>query len=266
MDLLDYTIPVVDWVTDAGAYKSVPVDHNDLRFNDPLVCLSDFGIGCESFYARSDGCNWPYRRRIEGSLAKVWCRRLVAERLQVANAFLLAHEAEVYVLDAYRPLATQVGLWSFFWNQSADAMPGATDAQRRAYVLRYVSDPTRFQPRDPTTWPVHATGGAVDLTLRSLETGALLQMGAAFDDMQEASRSDALERALLKHEINGDHAALRNRRLLHWAMSEAGFVNYPFEYWHFDWGDQMFVHHLAKSGKDTTKKAWYGYTPLPQDQ
>ena len=35
--------------------------------------------------------------------------------------------------------------------------------------------------------------------------------------------------------------ARRNRRLLYWAMTAAGFVNYPFEFWHFDYKTQAAV-------------------------
>lgn len=36
-----------------------------------------------------------------------------------------------------------------------------------------------------------------------------------------------------------------NRRLLYTVMVEAGFTNYPLEWWHYDYGDQ-FWGHLSK--------------------
>jgi D-alanyl-D-alanine dipeptidase len=34
---------------------------------------------------------------------------------------------------------------------------------------------------------------------------------------------------------------LYNRRLLHNTMTDAGFVNLPSEWWHFDYGDQLWA-------------------------
>jgi D-alanyl-D-alanine dipeptidase len=237
MDPINFTIPILGNPDSAGTYGTVAVDGSDIRLNDPLVRLDDFGVACESFYGRTDGQNWPYHCRIAGSLQQVWCRLLVAKRLQFANALLREHQAELFVWDAYRPIEVQTGLWSFFWSQILEAMPEATEIERRAYMSCIMCPiQPRFNPSDSTTWLVHTSGGAVDLTLRSLETGAMLDMGAEFDGMHEISHSSALERRLAKREISDSNVALLNRRLQHWAMEEAGFVNYPFEYWHFDWG------------------------------
>jgi D-alanyl-D-alanine dipeptidase len=63
-----------------------------------------------------------------------------------------------------------------------------------------------------------------------------------------------------------DDPRLLNRRLLHRAMTEEGFLNYPLEFWHYDFGDQMYVLHagLLKL-PDAPKTAWYGYADAPHD-
>jgi D-alanyl-D-alanine dipeptidase len=258
-----YEIKVQDWNADAGSYRDVAVDAGDSRYNDPLVRLREAGIACESYYARTDGQNRPYNTKIVGSLEEVWCRSLVAEKLIQTNVRLKPFSVELFVWDAYRPIETQEGLWSFFDEQVKCERPDLTDEERYSHVLKYVSDPRRFVSFDSSTWPVHTSGGAIDLTLRSLETGDPLALGAEFDEMTDASHSDALERALRTGEIAGDDAALNNRRLLHWAMENEGFVNYPLEYWHFDWGDQMYVHNLALLAGPSPKAAWYGYIDVP---
>tara|TARA_R110002073_G_scaffold69054_6_gene171319 strand:- start:11075 stop:11869 length:795 start_codon:yes stop_codon:yes gene_type:complete len=263
MNHVEFNIPILDWPSDAGGANRVQVDSSDPRFRDPLVRLSEVGVASESFYARTDKRNSPYNMRIEGSLSQVWCRGLVAKMLQKANALLWQYDTEIFVWDGYRPIETQLGLWSFFWNKSLELMPTATAEQRRAWMLRYVSDPEHFSPVDSTSWPAHSTGGAVDLTLRSRSTHQLLDMGSAFDEMTELSHSDALERMFRDGKIDEDVPALRHRRLLHWAMQRSGFANYPFEFWHFDWGNQMYVKHFEILGRPVGKSAWFGYAESP---
>jgi zinc D-Ala-D-Ala dipeptidase len=263
MEYLEYAIPILDWRSNAGGYKKVPVDMDDYRSNDILIEVEKIGIACESYYARTDGNNSPYHCQIDGCISTVWSRRLVAEKLLEANSLLRPYNSEVFVWDGYRSIETQKGLWSFFWKKSLDEMPTATDDRRRVDVLNYVSDPMSFNRTDPGTWPVHSTGGAVDLTLRNTETLELLDMGTSFDEMSKFSRSDFYERALKRGDINDQTPALRNRRLLHWAMESVGFVNYPLEFWHFDWGDQMFIYNLREKSIEAPKSAWYGYIDPP---
>ncbi len=261
-----YNIPVLGWAANAGSYRNIPIDKRDRRAAEPLVKFADYGIPCESFYDRTDGGNWPYHERIEGATKYVWGRKTVAEMLVRVNARVVPFGVEIFVLDAYRPVKCQEGLWKFFWKQAKLQMPNATEAEQREHVLNFVSDPTRFKRQDSTTWPVHTSGGAVDLTLRDIKTKQLLDMGARFDEMSTDSYSDALEKQLQAGEIKPDDPRLFNRRLLHWAMTEEGFINYPLEFWHYDFGDQMYVLHagLLKTPA-APQSAWYGYADAPHD-
>lgn len=261
---IDYRIPILDWKSDSGGYGGVPVDDGDPRGTEPLAEISAYAIAGENFYAREDGANSPYNRRIAGAVDGVWLRTGVLERIVRANRRLAPYGAELFVFDGYRSVETQQGLWDHFEEEIAREKPGLAPGARRKAVVRYVSDPNRFRRDDPATWPAHTTGAAVDCTLRSLKSGALLDMGAAFDEAREISHSDALERALQAGAIPPDDDALNNRRLLHWAMESEGFVNYPLEYWHFDWGDQMYVHNLALRDGNAPAAAWYGYVDPPQ--
>jgi D-alanyl-D-alanine dipeptidase len=69
----------------------------------------------------------------------------------------------------------------------------------------------------------------------------------------------------LAKEIAEDDPPLVLRRLLHWAMAQEGFINNPFEYWHFDYGDQMYVLYAKLLNKpDVPAAAWYGYVDSPE--
>ena len=259
---IPYTIPLFDKPLHTGSHKNIPLDTSDTRAAEPLVKLTDYAIACDSFKGRSS----IEDAQIEGATAFVWGRKTIAEKLARANAFLRAWDVEIFVRDAYRPIENQQGFWHFYTRQARERMSDATEEERLRYLQSLVADPTQFSPLDSTTWPVHACGGAVDVTLCSLKTGERLLMDID-SPLNETARSDAFERKLLAGEIDENNPYLLNRRLLHWAMTEQGFLNYPQEFWHFDYGDQMYVAYAQMSGlPDAPQAAWYGYVESPEGQ
>ena len=223
----EFRIPIIDWPSDVGGYNGIPVDSAYPRNSEPLADVTAFGIAADSYYARTDGGNWPYNQAISGSLKRVWARSGVAERLASINRRLAPLKLELFVWDGYRSVETQRGLWDYFEAAARRDRPRATETEIEAAVLQYVSDPREFRRSDPATWPAHSTGAALDLTLRNRSTGRLLDMGAAFDEMAAVSHSDALERRLAAGELEETNAPLTNRRILHWAMSTEGFALSP---------------------------------------
>ncbi|HEY6932554.1 MAG TPA: M15 family metallopeptidase [Marmoricola sp.] len=100
-------------------------------------------------------------------------------------------------------------------------------------VVGYVSDPD-----DAVVVPPHTTGGAVDLTL-ALD-GSALALGTDFDAFTE-------EAHLLHHEGADGVAEVRAcRRLLGRALADSGFAPYPWEWWHWSYGDQRWA---AQTGR-----------------
>ena len=71
------------------------------------------------------------------------------------------------------------------------------------------------------------------------------------------------ERELIAGRIAADDRRLWNRRLIHWAMSAAGFLNDPFVFWHYDWGNQLYIKVRRALFADAPKAAWYGYIGPP---
>jgi zinc D-Ala-D-Ala dipeptidase len=255
-------IPILDNAATAGDYHDIPIDRYDPRYGEGLVDVRECGLAGENYYSRTDGGNPPYCRPVEGAIRELWCRRTIGTMLRNVNERLARHGLELFVWDAYRPVACQRGLWEFFSARARSKMPHASEQQVSIEVRRYVSDPRRFEEENPTTWPVHSTGGAVDVTLRDAKTAELADMGAAFDDMSPASHTAYFERLFNDGAIAGTDSRLRNRRLLYWAMREEGFTNYAYEFWHFDYGDQMYAMSLERLG-GTANAAWYGYIPPP---
>lgn len=259
MFAIDHRIPIIEPEVYAGDYTGIPFDRADPRFDDPLVPLDSFAIAYESHHARTDGGNWPYHAPIAGARKDMWLRRSAAEILARVNTRLAPHGAELFVLDGYRPIECQRGLWDFFVEEGRHAGAAAPEG----YALEHVFDPRPFDVAAPSTWPAHVCGASVDLTLRDRRTHEIFDMGVRFEDICEQSANDYFERQLLAGRIAPDDTRLWNRRLIHWAMSAEGFLNDPFVFWHYDWGNQLYVKVRRALFADAPKAAWYGYIGPP---
>lgn len=133
------------------------------------------------------------------------------------------------IWDAYRPLALQKEIY-FKYRAELIKTFNLFDLpeERQDDILRqYVS----FPSEDENLPPLHATGGAVDITLAKLD-GTLLDMGVGFDDFSELSKTDAFE------DEGMDESIRDNRRMLYNVMSNAGFTNLPSECWHYEYGNR----------------------------
>jgi D-alanyl-D-alanine dipeptidase len=251
----------------SSSYRDIPVDQNDARSREPLVPLEWVGVAFESYYAKTDGNNPPFGRPIEGSRADIWLRKSVAEKLARVNTLLRPFAAELFVLDGHRSVACQQGLWDFYYNKAKQEIPDGSEQDHRAYALQFIIDPASFDENDSTTWPAHTNGAAIDLTLRDSESGELLDMGATFeaDADEDKSAGDYFERQLKAGHIDEDDVRLQNRRLLNWAMAQEGLLNETAKvFWHYDWGNQIYVRASRALLKDPPKAAWYGYIAPPK--
>ena len=84
--------------------------------------------------------------------------------------------------------------------------------------------------------PPHTTGGAVDLTIvgKNLKE---LDMGTKIHKFDNHSKTDS---KLVSRQ------AQENRKMLIDSMVNAGFVNYPLEWWHWSYGDRYWAATLGK--------------------
>lgn len=254
-------LPAITASVTSFDYHEIPIRADHPLSREMLVDVAEYGLAGESYYARADGGNAPYFQPMRGALESVWCRKSVAEALARVNSSLTGFGLRLFLFDAYRPVELQRCLWDFFMERARGRLDDPTDENCRRFVGRYWSDPSKFDPRDFRTWPTHATGGAVDLTLQRISTGELLFMGGIFDDTDEVSHTRFFE-------TGGDTVAdsrleaRRNRRLLYWSMVREGFANYAHEWWHYDQGTQMWVmNHAAAPGRPGEIEAYYGLAP-----
>lgn len=250
------TVPVPNLIIASTAqYHHRPVNRGNKKYGESLVKASDFALAADSYYARKDGWNAPYRRRIPNAAVEVMIRKTVAQKLIAVNRELETYGVEVLILDGWRSIEVQKSLWNYFVDVARKKLGRASQYQCDSYAAKYCSDPRLFKINDESTWTVHITGGAVDLTLKRKGTDEQLFMGSIFDDASPVSSTAFFEKKTSQSESEVE--AKRNRRLLFHAMTSAGFTNYPNEWWHYDFGDQMWsmVKHM-QSGK--AEPAFYG--------
>lgn len=183
------------------------------------------------------------RQGIPGALSRMYLRQEAVERL-IEAARLLPEGYELVVYDSYRPLEVQASLFNTFKNQLQEQYPQKSEDELVVLTQTYVSLPSK----DPARPSPHATGGAVDLSV-ICSSGLPLDMGTDFNSFEIVAQTAYFKRDRKAESIH------QNRRLLYMVMTQAGFTNYPEEWWHYDFGNQFW-------GKITGEKAKYGLADI----
>lgn len=132
--------------------------------------------------------------------AECYTRKKTAEALIEANEELMQNGYRIRFFDCYRPNSVQFKMWEIYPNP------------------QYVANPVKGS--------IHNRGGAVDITLETLD-GKLLDMGTDFDFFGREAHHDYLQ---LSQEV------LENRALLKGVMESHGFWSVRTEWWHYNLG------------------------------
>lgn len=189
-----------------------------------------------------------FKMGVPGAVPECYLRDQTYQRLLQA-AQSLPEGVRLVVLDGWRPYAVQQYLFDTLMDilvkKHSDWVP-----QRLLAKARELVSPPSFDEQSPSP---HLTGGAVDVALCDLQ-GRLLEMGTAFDEASPKSYSAYFEGL---EAFNPEQRSVRdNRRLLYNAMTAAGFSNLPSEWWHYDFGDQLWAWYQRHP------KAHYGVTRI----
>lgn len=149
-------------------------------------------------------------RDVYGGYARVLLHREAAAKFRRASALLAEHHPDLtfIVFDALRPQAAQEAFWALV--QGTPQQP-------------YFADPKKGS--------IHSYGFAIDVGLLDAG-GAELDMGTGFDDLTPLAEPRLEDEFLAKGELSA--AQLANRKILRAVMTEAGFLQLPHEWWHFD--------------------------------
>lgn len=184
-----------------------------------------------------------HKQGLQSASRTIELREGVVDCLRCAAA-LLPSGFCLLIWDGLRSLETQIEI--FNTTQETLARLGKAD-QIEMYLARPPVSETEFRQFPPP----HASGGAVDLTLCD-QTGKALDLGAEFDSFEETAWLGYFEADRSK--CLGRKAAIyrQRRRILYWAMMDAGFAPYPWEYWHYEVGTTVAAsfhgHPAAKYG------------------
>ncbi|MBP6005388.1 hypothetical protein KA531_00565 [Candidatus Saccharibacteria bacterium] len=251
-------------------YRGHPIDSDHPLFSEPLVPISEYGVDGVSYYSQPNNATVD---PVEGVTPNIFVRRSVAKKLRAANDFIVAHKGlaalfdgriELYVRDGFRSPILQAHLHDTVIPRLVRTQnPDWTDEQIATRVSQVIAYPQWSQD----TMPPHFTGGAVDLSLRSTDTGELIDTAHGKAQVgKEAIRTDFLEEVLRGGlAIEGLERALNARRVLHNVMTseEVGGVsmeNNPTETWHYSLYDQMWG---ILGGHEA---AYYGVPPeIPEE-
>ena len=150
----------------------------------------------------------------------------VAERLMFAARTLFVQGLRLLVKEGYRPLSLQRTYFDRRLSKLRAEYPSASDALLIDLTSRYAA---------PPEVAAHPTGAAIDLTLATFE-GIELDMGSVLNATDEESSGACYTACqFISRRARG------NRQLLAKAMTTAGFVNYPPEWWHWSYGDRYWA-------------------------
>ncbi|MCH0564832.1 MULTISPECIES: M15 family metallopeptidase [unclassified Streptomyces] len=164
-------------------------------------------------------------RKADGLGAYARTRSGVLDRLLRAQ-HALPPGTRFLVVEAYRPPGLQRDHFEAYSATLRAAHPEASPARIRELASAYISPP-EVAP--------HVSGGAIDLTLCT-EDGAELPLGTEVNATPEES-----DNACRTNAPNIDATARAHREVMWRALTSAGFVNYPTEWWHWSYGDRYWA-------------------------
>ncbi|MEV6149749.1 M15 family metallopeptidase [Nonomuraea sp. NPDC052129] len=195
-------------------------EHVVIRENgDPLADLTCYPFECHSSY---------FHRGLSPTSA-MFVRQAVAGMLVGIQRALAPLTFKIW--DGYRPRLVQRNIFDDYVATLRAGHPDVDEDELRKKAEVFVTDPGSSRRIPP-----HATGGAVDLTLVDAD-GRELDMGTPYDHFGPESA------ALYFEDDARNPTARNNRRILRDAMTGAGFRCDADEWWHFDFGNQIWAAH-----------------------
>ena len=182
----------------------------------------------------------PYKKNSDPWLL----REGVLQRLLLAQDVLKSNHAgfRLAIFDAWRPISVQKFMFEYSLDQGCIASGvdryEPSHEERFNRVLQEVRQFWAEPSTNPDTPPPHSTGAAIDLTLSDLD-GNLVNMGSSIDFVGEISHPNYFEHS---NDPSSESFLFHQRRqCLSESMLKAGFVQHPFEWWHFSFGDQLWA-------------------------
>lgn len=203
-----------------------PIPSPKMPEGNPIFCRDDEAfVDIEEYSLGKITADMKYAKAGRpGAITRAFARKTVADMLLRA-AELLPVGYSFKVFDAWRPYEVQKSLYDEYFEKLKSENPSLNEEKLHKLSRQFVSYPDKSQLFSY----VHSSGGAVDITVVD-EFGRELDMGTEFDDFSPLASTDYFE--------NSENVIVKkNRRVLYFAMTRAGFTNFPNEWWHYDYGD-----------------------------
>ena len=197
--------------------------------DEELVELTeDYGFIIDMQYPKMNFIN---------SINKCLVRKEVLDRLLIAKRYL-PKGITFKIWDGYRPMILQQDIYDRYSKDIIKQLHlEKLEKEKQDYVIaQYVSIPINTKE----LYPLHTTGGSIDLTLIDENTKEEIDLGVKFDEFSCLSKSNAYEQKGMDKHIR------QNRRILYNAMIKAGFTNLPSEIWHYDYGNRAWAFYGKK--------------------
>lgn len=194
-------------------FEQVPIQ----ECGEPLVDLAQFNFELDPAYFKAGLSDDP----------ALYARQQVVQKLLRLQDQLDGNRFKIW--DPWRSRIVQGNIYQKYWDELATANPGWDEDKLKIEVGKFVT-----APNNPNRIPPHATGGAIDLTLVGPD-GKELDMGTIFDHFGPEAASAYFE------EPGRDTRIRDNRRLLREAMLSEDFRPDVDEWWHYDFGNQLWA-------------------------
>ena len=228
-------------------YKLVPI----AECGEPLVPIPDtFALVQPHPYAAVGA---PY-----GTRSPFYLRQGILDRLQMAQDNLQQRQPgwRIQVFDAYRPIEVQQYMVDYTFHQlvrSRGLSIEALSEEQQQEIWETVFQFWAIPNYNPATPPPHSTGAAIDVTLVDA-ADCPVNMGSAIDEISPRSYPQYFAKSADERERQYH----RDRQLLASTMQHVGFRQHPNEWWHFSYGDQLWVWLSQQVDASFAQKARYG--------
>lgn len=135
----------------------------------------------------------------------------------------------ILIFEGLRDLQTQKGLFERCLVELREkySKEDISNIELIKLAERYVTPPEKH--------PVHSTGACVDIRLFDDDKGEFLDMGKFGLLWGKNEQAHMFCAGLTEEQKN-------NRHMLLTAASIAGLMNYPYEWWHFSYGDKYYAY------------------------
>lgn len=264
-------VPDMSWHrAEKPKYRTISIDSSHPLHGEEIVPLNSYGVLSRSYYSRPNNATGD---PVPGVKPEVFVRKSVAEKLARINQRLSAPEVthffggkiELFVEEGWRDPRLQQYLHDEviptlirkeLAHKEAELGAEAFEEMVRQEASRKIAWSPATAQDSPSP---HATGGAVDLTLRYRDTHERIFFGRGPAQMVNRTDPDTFEHTpptdmneqLTAQNLYALHAIMRGI-----AFDElTGFEPNPTEFWHWSLGDQL---NYIVSGETP----YYGHAPM----